>query len=432
MRSIFPEFFPLAPADLDRIWAVGLIVVDTNVLLRLYRFPEATAVELIGTLERFGNRIWIPHQVAWEYNRRRSAKIKEAEKHYQSLVAEFTKAASTVRAKLSETQDYGIHPNVDLSDHISALMSEIETRVKAITEKYEATPAAAHFDDLHDRISGIYDGRVGHEPTGAEIEALCKEGESRFEKSTPPGFKDVEEKRRRGASDQEAFGDFIIWRQIIEEARRRDLPVIFITEDAKDDWWLREDGKTIGALPTLRKEFLKDTGQQVHFYRLKSFIEESNRRRETRVSEASVQVLAEFAAKAEKEEQLVSKRAAEELERELLRAKHIDRRRRNHWDRTPRFRLGSPDDPSERALAIEELTYAERKWEQAMIQWRSIANTFEKRRAELGTSHTDDELLAMMRHEMSVAASNVHDAEQKMLAVRRLLAEEGFRLDEVP
>lgn len=289
MRAEFPEFFPLSEADFKDLWARGLVVVDTNILLRLYRYSDTTVDELLGVLASFADRLWIPHQVAWEYNRRRLTKIKEAERSYRELLSDFQKAAESGRAKLQATKEFGIHPKVDLADKITALIAEIEAQTTAISSQYDASPTGSHYATLHDRVAALYHGRIGSGPAEAELAELCQEGLKRFEAGRPPGFKDVEEKRKRGATDREVFGDFLIWNEILLFAENRKLPVIFVTEDAKDDWWLREDGKTIGPLPELRREFIGKVGQQVHFYRVQTFLEQAKERISASVSAKSVE-----------------------------------------------------------------------------------------------------------------------------------------------
>jgi hypothetical protein len=56
----------------------------------------------------------------------------------------------------------------------------------------------------------------------------------------PPGFKE-------GKEDYRKFGDIIIWFQLLNYAKQCGKPIIWITADAKEDWWLRESGKTKGS-----------------------------------------------------------------------------------------------------------------------------------------------------------------------------------------
>ncbi len=231
MRAEFPEFFPLEERDFQDLWDRGLVVLDTNILLRLYRYSETTVDEILGVLSGFGDRLWIPHHVAWEYNRRRLTKIKEAERSYRELLSEFQRAAEGGRTRLQAMREFGIHPKIDLSEKITGLISDIEQQTTSISQEYDASPTGSHYAALHDRVASIYEGRVGTSPSLEDIRVMCSDGQLRFEQGRAPGFKDVEEKRKRGASDRESFGDYIIWRQILNHASSNGFPVIFVTED---------------------------------------------------------------------------------------------------------------------------------------------------------------------------------------------------------
>lgn len=49
----------------------ALVVVDANVLLNLYRYNESTRDDLLGLLDKLGDRLWAPHQVLHEFWRNR-------------------------------------------------------------------------------------------------------------------------------------------------------------------------------------------------------------------------------------------------------------------------------------------------------------------------------------------------------------------------
>jgi hypothetical protein len=51
---------------------------------------------------------------------------------------------------------------------------------------------------------------------------------------------------------------------LIDYARSQKKPMIFVTDDRKEDWWLHHHGKTIGPRPELIQEMYSKTG--LHFY----------------------------------------------------------------------------------------------------------------------------------------------------------------------
>jgi hypothetical protein len=82
--------------------------------------------------------------------------------------------------------------------------------------------------------------------------ALRKEAEERYAKRIPPGWED------RGKEDP--AGDYLLWRQLVDEAGVRQLPVLLVTDDSKDDWVLRVKGRTVGPQPSLMREVREDAG----------------------------------------------------------------------------------------------------------------------------------------------------------------------------
>lgn len=68
-----------------------------------------------------------------------------------------------------------------------------------------------------------------------------------------------------------------MWKQIIAKAKSDSKPVIFITDDKKEDWWLEQSGRTISPRPELIEEFTAQTGQKFWMYSVERFVEEASR-----------------------------------------------------------------------------------------------------------------------------------------------------------
>jgi len=58
------------------------------------------------------------------------------------------------------------------------------------------------------------------------------------------------------------FGDLLLWKQLLAEARDRPIcSVVFVTDDVKEDWWWLADSegtKKIGARPELVEEIMRE------------------------------------------------------------------------------------------------------------------------------------------------------------------------------
>ena len=67
----FAGFKIASPEELDTALREGIVAVDANVLLDLYRFRPQTSQDLIKTLKSLGDRLVVPHQALREFWRRR-------------------------------------------------------------------------------------------------------------------------------------------------------------------------------------------------------------------------------------------------------------------------------------------------------------------------------------------------------------------------
>ena len=103
--------------------------------------------------------------------------------------------------------------------------------------------------------------RPGRKPAEAEWQTTVKEGNDRAARREPPGYLDVE----KADSDlpEGAAGDYLVWYQAKEEAARRDLDLLLVTGDEKEDWWWRHRSEFLGPRVELVAEFKARCGQQL-------------------------------------------------------------------------------------------------------------------------------------------------------------------------
>ncbi len=102
------------------------------------------------------------------------------------------------------------------------------------------------------RLEKLSEDRIGTQMDPDKLEAAKKEAKRRAEAGIPPGYKDK--------TKPDPTGDYLVWRQLMDEAAQRKLPVVFITDDRKEDWYRREHGLTLGARHELREEMMTEAG----------------------------------------------------------------------------------------------------------------------------------------------------------------------------
>ena len=77
MRDLFPGFYRPSEEEFHRVWHEGIFVLDTNVLLNLYRYPEEARNEFLNLMGNISNRLWIPNQVGLQFQQNRLSVIAE-------------------------------------------------------------------------------------------------------------------------------------------------------------------------------------------------------------------------------------------------------------------------------------------------------------------------------------------------------------------
>ncbi|MBJ6620202.1 PIN domain-containing protein [Streptomyces sp. DHE17-7] len=255
-RGLFDGFeAQRTPADADyrSVLRRGMVALDTNVLLDLYRMNGQVRTDMLTVLKSVSERIWIPHQVAVEFWRNRQS---------EELISYHDRKAGVVKDALRSAMDKANRAldewvrNVHIGDNvdIAAPMYEKLDRVRSVFEEIE---------DLldkqagKDRVPGIRDTNA--DPVIAELEILLAgrvgipydpmryaeelaKAKERADSQIPPGYLDFEGGKK---GNEEAAGDYLVWRQLLDEAHERKVDVIFVTRDLKDDWWRRSSPKAM-------------------------------------------------------------------------------------------------------------------------------------------------------------------------------------------
>lgn len=107
------------------------------------------------------------------------------------------------------------------------------------------------------RLTALLDEKVLGRPSEEEWSAWIEEGNRRVAAQVPPGYLDVD----KGDEHAEgAAGDFLVYWQAAMEAQRRELDLVVITGDEKEDWWWRHRSVFIGPRQEMVKEFFDLTG----------------------------------------------------------------------------------------------------------------------------------------------------------------------------
>lgn len=273
MKELFKGFYTPSDTKIKEIWSEDktLFVFDTNVLLNLYSYTETTRNDFFQIVNKISDRVWIPYHVGLEYQRNRLGIIRNEKNVFGNMNSYLENIEKNiVTNKLQELKLNQRLPELDektkeLHKNINKLLKDFK---KEIVKWDKKQPCVRSTDSIRKKIDTFFDKKVGTIPTSQEwLDNIYKEGEERYAKKIPPGYEDEKEKK----DDDDFFyselkyipmyGDLIIWNQIIEKAKSDDIDsLIFITDDAKEDWWyiLNSNGKKdIGARAELRDEIFR-------------------------------------------------------------------------------------------------------------------------------------------------------------------------------
>ena len=150
-------------------------------------------------------------------------------------------------------------------------------------------PYQVNDDPLLFKLDQIFAERILSGFSNDRLVELGKEGQPRYSAKIPPGYMD---ERKNEDGDLRKFGDFFVWKELLEHGKERKLPLIFVTGDEKEDWWQEVKGggtrRTLGPRPELIAEFREHSGQMFYMYLPDRFLEWASKQRGQDVKPAAL------------------------------------------------------------------------------------------------------------------------------------------------
>lgn len=299
MKDTFFGYYPPTNSEYERLWKEALLVLDTNVLLNLYRLPTAARDEFIKVLDLLKERLWVPHQVALEFQRRRLTVIASERKSTEDALESASAVVNELKRKVDALQIDKRGLGLDAKPLLEDLERANAKLVEAIASVHKAQLDIASADPIRDKLDQLLAGRVGAGPKSqAELDNLIQGGDDRFREKIPPGFADADKDKNPNEATfihdhikyPRKFGDLILWRQLIAHAKSvKAKSVLLVTADKKEDWWWREQGKTIGPHSELIQEIKREADVNLFWmYSSVQFLEHANKYVAATVSKEAV------------------------------------------------------------------------------------------------------------------------------------------------
>lgn len=283
MREEFAWYFPIAEEEIDSVWKAGLLTVDANVLLDLYRYHESTRNDLISGLKSFNNRLWLSNQAAEEFIRNRTKVIISSEKTFKQAKEGVETLNSNLKSTVTRLKSYRIIPTEVAKGLLGTIQPAIDKAQESIEHARCEYPKYLQNDPILNQLSDMFSGSVGEGFEDKDMESLKEEAELRKTNEIPPGYLDHDKDGDR------PYGDFFMWRQILLQSKKTDMPMVFVTSERKEDWWEILSGKTIGPRPELLRESYEFCGHRVLIYQTDRFLEFASKRSGRDINDSAVE-----------------------------------------------------------------------------------------------------------------------------------------------
>jgi len=265
MKELFQQYYPPEDSKWGEIWDNSIFILDTNVLLNLFRYNKETSDDLLKALKTVAERLWIPHQVALEYHENLQYVTIGQLNIYTEVDNILESAKSNLHEKIDGLRLADRHYSIDPKKILTGVDKVIGDFQKEISELKDQQP------NYHERLSyevqSLLTQRIGSAPDSQSVlDDYYKEAEERFKLNRPPGYLDRAKGNEGDRSKksmffhndlcyQRQYGDVLIWFQIIEMAKRgKHKNIIFVTDDNKEDWWRRIGGRQMGPRYELMDE----------------------------------------------------------------------------------------------------------------------------------------------------------------------------------
>jgi hypothetical protein len=260
-----------SPEEIAESIRTGLVAVDANALLNLYRYNAGTSKDLLRVLGALGDRLVVPNQVVREFWRNRIAAIGNPNAAAQQARDAMEKNRKSTSAALNQwAKQVALEDEVrdQLHTKINGLYDELTDAI-AGGQPNTVQSLSAH-DPILEQLEVLLSGKVSSPLEPAEWDKCVQEGRRRVDALEPPGYLDSD--KVDSEIPEGPTGDYLVWYQACRATEERNLDLLVVTGDEKEDWWWRHRGDFLGPRPELVTELLRETGHRLFMLRPKDLL----------------------------------------------------------------------------------------------------------------------------------------------------------------
>lgn len=265
MLEMFKGYIGYSDEEYKKIWKEAIIVVDTNILLNLYRYSEPARETMLNILKNVKDRIWIPYQVGKEFFKNKDKVMFETFEEYDKLAKALSAGINKAKDEVNHKKDNRLKSKEKINAVLEKDIKEIEQLLK---KEQEEKKQILSEDKIEKVVLEIFNHNIGLPFLEDEFSKIREEGIRRKNNDIPPGYKD---------KDKEENGDYYVFYSIIQKAKQDAKDVIFITDDEKEDWFNKYNGENHGGRSELLDEFYHKTGKLLLMYTTDGFVQAYNK-----------------------------------------------------------------------------------------------------------------------------------------------------------
>lgn len=270
MRERFRGWYKPTDAEAQLLWERGTIALDANVLLAPYRISLKARNDLFAAVDAFKEQMWVPYQAGLEYQQNRLRVVAAQRAAYDEIRRELDSAAKRLQSRRAD------HPVLDPGEFRQVVTAAFDSVRRHVDRAEKGHPEVFRDDRDDDMVRDKWDellaDRVGEKLNVDD--AWLREAEKRYAALRPPGFAD-----QKKDAPARVYGDLILWCELLNfvsaraDETKADAPMIFVTDDRKEDWWRIEQGQPLGPHPELAEEMAAKGGKPFWIYSVGRFVQ---------------------------------------------------------------------------------------------------------------------------------------------------------------
>ena len=241
-----------------------IIVFDTSVYLDLLRFSKSASEELLKLYETVINDIEVVPQINSELKRnikkvcgQRTSDLRKARTQIKTAISS---CSTSLESQLSTFQRLKFDLIGEFKEKAFKELESLKNSIDEFTDEILSKDSFLAEQEASNFFGKIRKKSSLQEYTINQIIEIIQIGETRYRYKIPPGYMDHPQySQDKGKDGIEAFGDLILWYQIIDRAKLDSRPVIFVTSDLKEDWFVISNSQPDSPREELVAEFRERT-----------------------------------------------------------------------------------------------------------------------------------------------------------------------------